>query len=506
MRPIATSVDTPIRSPREEIIATFGGDAFSPNRSLTKMWNTLLEVVLKNPEVAREEFEYRGVLMPLLHWAYFKKSPVTVFRAVHDAHPEASRHPVMRRASNLQVTLLQDAMYRLNSNCRYTRWELNVLGILIESYPEALTVPTWRTYYDSPYVIILFHPQEKIRKHLLPVVQAHLSRQLGQRCTERGGEMPWKDRFPIDVIEHLVSLHRCKSLALIVHQSTTRLRSQIRFSLCNINHSRSPTLRIVLLGNEPNFELQDLSSLSVPLVSVTTNSIDDRVYQAGTINPFIITKSISDLQELKITCLVDSTRQLRAFVSGLKNLPNVEGLSLNLVCAFCCCQRDYSINSTIASLGEIQVSHLQLWFMDAFPQDAVAEMLRRSTTLHCLKIDGSFMAESADEIADALKTNTSLKILQLGFYLQRVAVFLPVLSLHNFTLEQFAAVKALQRDTTQELQVLNHYCDLNKAGRKSLRGISADRHSAVLALEQAEGDVPTLYGLLRFRPDLWSEA
>lgn len=256
--------------------------------------------------------------MPLLHWAYFKKSPVTVFQAVHDAHPEASCHPVLRRVSNHQVTLLQDAMYRLNSNYCYTRLELIVLGIRFESYPQVLTVPTWRTYYDSLYEIILFHPQEKIRKHLLPV-QAHPSRKFGQRCTEKGGEMLWKDRFPLDVIEHLVSLHRCESLALIVHQGTTRLRPQLRFSLVNTDHSRSSALQIVLLGNEPNFEIRDLSSLSIPLVSVTTNSIDDKVYQAGTIDPFIITQSISDLKELKIMCRVDLTAQLRAFVDGLKN-------------------------------------------------------------------------------------------------------------------------------------------------------------------------------------------
>lgn len=526
MKPItkASLDDSPVRSPREEIIATFSGDAFSPDRSLTKMWNNLLQVVRKSPEVAREEFEHRGIIMPLLHWVYFKKCPVTVFQAVHDAYPKASRHPVLRRVSNLQVTLLQDAMYRLNSNCLYTRWELNILEILIKSYPEALTIPTWRTYYDSPYETILFHPQEKIRKHLLPVAQVHLCQKLGQTCTKRGGEMLWKDHFPVDIIEHLVSLHHCGSLALVVHQDTTRLRPQIRFEICSSTSSysgASALLRIVLLGNEPHFKIHHLSTLSVPLVSVTANIImdDGREYQAGTINAFVMTQSLPDLRELSIMCRADTATQLDAFVGGLKHVPNVMGPSLNLVCTFACgCSSkddddNYSsaTNSIIASLGDTTVRNLQFWFMDALPHHGVAEMLRRSRTLQSLRINGNFLVDNVEVIADALKTNTSLKVLRLDFYLRTIAAFLPIVSFHNFTLEQLDATKTVQQDSRREslllLMSIRHYCDLNKAGRKSLRGVSADAQSAVLCLQQHAqvGDVQTLYGLLRFRPDLWSD-
>lgn len=500
--------------------------------------------VKKHPKCVKDAklLDDDNTLVPLLLWIFLQGAPLDVFKTVIAADQRMCVKRLGRdHLSRIFLHTIRDLEEEEDDSCTAS---LPALSFLVDAYPYALTGE------DHQLEVILcaafFHNSSKVRKKMIPILYKTVRREDMAKLVGLGGCIQdWGETFPHDVISHLtdvVQYGRINQINLAIALSPDDGTKPLHLSV------EDNSLEATIYHDSFGTALSELKKCSVPLVSIRsandlTDAHDILTAQTFTIPPHVL---LDNIESINITCGFTKVKELDSFLHMLKCMPNLTGISLNLkfsflfendteqdpesqVLALLEEQGDHSESGLyeqqsplcvlpagdakiteeeglgwsnfLSGLAQNPLRDLELNFSGSVPVHGLAQLLQQSKTMHTLRVCDTAHITDIEPIAQALAANTALEVLEVqGQY--DLNPLLRALSDSNFTLLQFYGDRPDAR--------LDHYCQLNKMGRGKLKieeGASPTEMATVnevLAEAAAYGTLSTLYGLLRFRPDLWA--
>jgi Leucine Rich repeat len=357
--------------------------------------------------------------------------------------------------------------------------DVNSIRFLVKQYPDARDEPDEQMNYPL-HIVLLTHPN-----------RADLVFDLLSSKTSKDLAVPWRSRFPMDILDALIRTQQ--SIALESNPMNTNSQNVI-FSSTRFHGFCSQireSMHITVGQQHLEETLIALSRYRVPLVALNIKFFEE-----------IPVQSLGAIDTLRYVFLQKGTITHEALTELLHLLARQRHLTRLHIRS----SRTLRGASPMALLGLAQLQHLDLGHNSVGPSlaEPIAQVLLDTTTLQHLDIGGNHIGEPGmHQIYSALCHNKTLQ--RLDIMGESADGLLAMLENHNSTLQSIRASHDVQEQVA-------YWGMANQCGRGKLCLGNFTKHDFVELLLEARdkstkvgfSEDNMFYALLATNPAVWS--